>query len=110
MLKMNSIDNNVSMSLYALQSAKIPNSQKMNMTSADQKEMIKTCKSFEALMVKQMFESMQSSQKMFGSGFGGDYFQGMFQDEVAKMVSEEGQGIGIAKMLYQQLNRSNTVK
>jgi flagellar protein FlgJ len=107
---MNSIDNNVSMSLYALQSAKNSTNQKMSSTSAAQQEMLKTCKNFEALMVKQMFESMQSSQKMFGSGFGGDYFQGMFQEEVAKMVSEDGQGIGIAKMLYQQLNRPNTVK
>ena len=84
--------------------------QKPKAVTAKQKEMLQACQNFEALMIRQMLESMQSSQKMFGEGFGGEYFQGMFQDEMAKRISENGQGIGLAKMMYDQLNRTNGVK
>jgi peptidoglycan hydrolase FlgJ len=94
-------------SVVAVQNLKQQSPQNM---TAKQKEMMKACQSFEALMVRQMLESMQSSQKMFGDGFGGDYFQSMFQDEMAKKVSETGQGMGLAQMFYQQLNRPNIVK
>ncbi|HBF37396.1 MAG TPA: hypothetical protein DDW50_08760 [Firmicutes bacterium] len=84
--------------------------QKPQAMTAKQKEMMKACQNFEAVMIRQMLESMQSSQKMFGEGFGGEYFQGMFQDEMAKEISENGKGMGLAKMMYDQLNRTNPVK
>ena len=84
--------------------------QKPQPMTAKQKEMLKACQNFEALMIRQMLETMQSSQKMFGEGFGGEYFQSMFQDEMSKRIAENGQGIGLAKMMYEQLNRTNPVK
>lgn len=87
----------------------MPATVRLNQTpqTPEQKKLMKACTEFEAIMVKKMLEVMQGSTKMFGDGFGGDFFQGMFQDEMAKKISENGQGIGLAKILYQQLNRAN---
>ena len=73
--------------------------------TAEQRKAKDACTQFEALMVKEMLAAMQSSTKMFGDGFGGDYFQGMFQDAIAQNVAE--QGLGLGKMLYEQIMRSS---
>jgi Rod binding domain-containing protein len=99
--------NQVNQSLLVMQSVKLQSPQNM---TAQQKKLMKTCTDFESMMIQKMLEVMQSSQKMFGDGFGGDYFQSMFQEEMSKKIAENGQGIGMAKMLYQQLNRPTIVK
>lgn len=77
----------------------------INSTSltAEQLKLKKACTEFEAIMVRQMLETMSSSTEFFGKGFGGDYFQSMFLDEISKKVAE--QGLGLAKMLYQQIDQ-----
>lgn len=76
--------------------------------TAEQQQLMKACNDFEAMMTRQMLEVMQKSTKMFGEGFGGDYYQSMFQDEISKMMTQNGLGWG--KMLYQQISRTNNVK
>ena len=70
----------------------------------NQKKLQQACTDFEAMMVKKLLESMTSNTKLFGSGsgFGGDFYQSMFQDSIAELVAK--QGIGIGKMLSQQLD------
>lgn len=70
----------------------------------EQIELKKACTEFEAIMVRQMLETMSSSTKFFGKGFGGDYFQSMFLDEISKQIA--GQGIGLSKMLYEQIEKN----
>lgn len=70
----------------------------------EQEQLKKTCTDFEAIMVRQMLEVMNSSTKFFGKGFGGDFFQSMFLDEISNKVAE--QGLGLSKMLYSQLDKS----
>lgn len=74
----------------------------------EQKKLMAACTDFETIMVRQMLEAMQGSTKMFGEGFGGSFYQSMFQDEISKQIA--GKGFGLAKILYEQLNKTNTVK
>lgn len=74
----------------------------------EQKKLKQACTEFEAMMVKQMLTSMQGSAKMFGEGFGGDFYQDMFLDAISKEIS--AQGLGLGKMLYQQMEKANGAK
>lgn len=74
----------------------------------DQKKLYKACSDFETVLVRQMLDAMQGSTQLFGKGFGGEYFQSMFQDEMAKNVS--GHSLGLAEMLYRQLNKTIETK
>lgn len=78
---------------------------KINKTglTPEQTQLKKACTEFEAIMVRQMLETMSSSTKFFGKGFGGDYFQSMFLDEISKQIAE--QGLGLSKMLYEQVDK-----
>lgn len=85
-----------------------PSVTKKTTLTPEQAQLKKTCSEFEALMVRQMLETMSSSTKFFGKGFGGDYFQSIFLDEISKKVAE--QGLGLSKMLYSQLEKSSNSK
>lgn len=67
----------------------------------EQLKLKKACSEFETIMVRQMLEVMNSSTKLFGKGFGGDFYQSMFLDEIAQKVAE--QGLGLSDMLYTQM-------
>ncbi len=74
----------------------------------EQRKLAKACNEFESLLVKQMLEAMQGSTKMFGDGFGGEYFQSLFQEELSKQISVNGLGVG--KILFNQLNQDKNTK
>lgn len=70
----------------------------------EQQKTKQACTEFESMIIKKMLESMMSSSKMFGSGFSGSFYQGMFQDAIAESIAK--QGIGLGKMLYQQIEKT----
>lgn len=74
----------------------------------EQAQLKKACTEFEALMVRQMLETMSGPTKFFGKGFGGDFYQNMFLDEISKKIAE--QGLGLSKMLYTQLDKTIMTK
>ncbi|MGD8399611.1 MAG: rod-binding protein [Bacillota bacterium] len=74
-------------------------------TDGEDPKMYRACRDFEALLVRQMLEEMQRSTPMFGKGFGGDFFQGIFQDEIAKEITA-GHALGLADILYEQMMRA----
>ncbi|MGE5605713.1 MAG: rod-binding protein [Bacteroidota bacterium] len=81
-----------------------PLENKKTSLTPEQAELKKACTEFEALMVRQMLETMSGPTDFFGKGFGGDFYQSMFLDEISKKIAE--QGLGLSKMLYSQLDKS----
>ena len=69
----------------------------------EQQKTKQACTDFETMIIKRMLESMMSNTKMFGSGFSGSFYQGMFQDVLAESIAK--QGIGVGKMLFQQIQQ-----
>ena len=78
---------------------------------ATEEELMKACKEFEAYFVEQMFKGMEktvmkaddsdSSTSMYT-----DYFGDMQTQEYAKVATEQGNGIGLANQLYEQMKRN----
>jgi Rod binding domain-containing protein len=82
----------------------------VNSTSAEKDAKLKkAAKEFESLFTAMLLKSMtQGTKGLFGDdSFGGDYFQSIFENEIASKVSE-GKGIGISDLIYKKLADSNT--
>ncbi|MFO7445044.1 MAG: transglycosylase SLT domain-containing protein [Ignavibacteriaceae bacterium] len=69
----------------------------------------KAARDFESLLTSMMLKSMAQGKEggLFGGGsedggFGGDYFDMIFQQEIASKFSE-GKGLGIADMLFRKI-------
>lgn len=66
----------------------------------------RACQDFESIFVAYMLRTMRKtvpSSGLFGGGLGEAYFQDLFDEEVAKAISETGR-LGTWKVLFQQLS------
>lgn len=70
----------------------------------EQQKTKQVCSEFESMIIKKMLEAMMSNTKMFGTGFGGSFYQGMFQDAIAESIAKQGTGLG--NMLFQQMEKT----
>jgi len=71
----------------------------------DEERLAKAARDFETLLTSMMLKSMNSTTEggFFGEeSYGGDYFDTIFQQEIASKFSQ-GKGMGIADMLYKKL-------
>lgn len=121
-------NNSVGTTSSALQD-KLNNS---DLSKATDDELMEVCKDFEAYFVEQMMKAMVKMSKidgdtdddnMYSSLFGlsedsgsymntmANYFGGNMVTELSKTVTEAqgGQGLGIAKMLYEQMKRNYSI-
>ena len=74
-------------------------------TDLQKQKLRKACEDFEAIMVTYLFKSMhettlKADTEEFGSGR--DLYEGMMDEAVASQLSHH-QGLGLGKLLYQQL-------
>lgn len=83
--------------------------QNRDMSEADSDELMEACKEFEAYFTEQMFKEMQKTVDVWkddeSSGSSSqykDYAMETLMQEYASS-SSEGEGIGLAKMLYEQM-------
>lgn len=89
----------------------LENSLQSDLSKATDDELMDVCKEFEAYFVEQMFKSMQkmvpeSSMEQSAST---KQLQDYYKDEMIKNLAQdstEGQGLGLAQMLYEQMKRN----
>ncbi|RKD21959.1 flagellar protein FlgJ [Caminicella sporogenes DSM 14501] len=66
------------------------------------------CKQFEAIFVNMLLKNMRKTVVEGGfikKSHAREIFEGMLDEEIAKEVSK-GQGIGLAKIMYEQLSKN----
>lgn len=90
--------------------SKLENKLKTNLSGATDDELMDACKQFESYFTQQMLEAMEkmvpdheytsSSSEQLES-----YFKEQLNAEYANQATE-GDGIGIAKMMYEQMKRN----
>lgn len=75
-----------------------------NLSATEKQKLVQASKQFESLLTSMMLKSMnQTSGGMFGEeSFGGDFFETIFQSEIADKISN-GTGLGIADQIYKRL-------
>lgn len=77
-------------------------------TKQDDKELMKVCKEFESIFTHMLLKQMRLTIPDGGlieKSTAREIFEDMYDQEIAKSVSEKGQGIGLAKILYEQLKK-----
>jgi flagellar protein FlgJ len=79
------------------------------MQDKDKAKLRKACVDFEGYFVqmrlKEMRKSVDSSGGLFPKGQAEEIFEGMLDEEIAKSIAE-GRGMGLADMMYKQLERN----
>jgi len=73
-----------------------------------EKKLRQACRDFESIFVYNLFKEMRKGIPHSGflpSAPGKETFQMMFDQKVAEELSGKGEGIGLQKMLYEQLRR-----
>lgn len=76
--------------------------------SRDDERLQATCKQFESVFVNMLMKSMRKTIADGGlieKSHAREMFESMLDEELSKEVSKE-QGIGLAKMMYQQLSKN----
>jgi len=74
------------------------------------KELMDVCKDFESLFIHMMLKEMRKTIPEGGfveKSTATKMFEDMFDEEISKEISNKGDGIGLAKVLYNQFKRQN---
>ena len=84
-------------------------------SSSSDDELMDVCKQFEAYFVEQVFKSMQATVPDYSGSTDSamstlkDYYKGELTQQYAKQATEQGEGLGLAKILYDQMKRNYNV-
>lgn len=74
------------------------------------KELMDVCKDFESMFIHMMLKEMRKTIPDGGfveKSTATKIFEDMFDEEISKEVSKSDEGIGLAKVLYDQFKRQN---
>lgn len=79
-------------------------------SKASDEELMEACRSFESYFLEQAFKGMEKMIPENEDSISNNRYVEMFKDtlyeEYAKDATERGDGIGIAKMLFEQMKRN----
>jgi flagellar protein FlgJ len=81
--------------------------QKNNDRELDDRELKEACRRFEAYFLQQMLKGMRATVPQGGfipKSYARNIYEGMLDEQYAEKMSETG-GIGLAKLLYDDLTR-----
>lgn len=92
------------------QVSKLESTLSTDLTTVADDELMDVCKDFESYFTEQVFKSMKKmipeNEETSGTASGHlDYFEDLLYQEYAK-AQTEGEGLGIAQMLYEQMKRN----
>ncbi len=79
---------------------------------ATEEELMKACKDFETYFIEQMYKGMEKTimkaedEESSTASQYLDYFSDMQTQEYAKATAEQGNGIGLAQQLFEQMKRN----
>lgn len=76
--------------------------------SGDDKKLMEACQEFESIFVHMLLKEMRATIPEDGlveKSMATKIFEDMYDEEVAKKISQTNGGLGIAKMLYEQMKR-----
>lgn len=107
-LNINNILNQTNIQKYNNQTTSIKKKLDNAYNSSNDKELMNACKEFESIFMHMLLKQMRSTIPEGGlteKSTAREIFEDMYDQELAKKATERGEGIGIAKMLYNQLKR-----
>lgn len=80
---------------------------------AREKKLKKACADFESMLVFQLLKTMRQTIPKNGlikPSQGKETYEMMFDQKIADELANKGQGLGLQKMLYNQITRPNVRK
>lgn len=82
---------------------------KPKQSSQEDRQLLDTCKEFEAIMLQQMMKSMRATvpKSEASQSFGQEITQDMYDEKLTDEMAKSG-GIGLAQVLFRQLGRRNS--
>ncbi len=101
--------NRMNMNFSELKAGDIKNSSGKNFIKKDEQALHEACRGFESIFLDSMLKSMRKTvpeDKLFGDGNGMDIYTSMYDQYLARNISENGRGIGLEDFLYRQISRS----
>lgn len=98
---------------YDAAADKLSGSLSKDYSNATDDELLSACKEFEGYFIEQVFKGMEKmipksddeEESSYTSSMR-DYFKDELISEYASLASEQGEGLGIAQMLYEQMKRN----
>jgi peptidoglycan hydrolase FlgJ len=109
----NILQNSFDSTLQKTSTNQLENQLKKNYASSTDDELMDVCREFESYFTEQVFKSMykmvpQTESQDNSAKQLKDYFQDQMITEYSKKASE-GEGLGIAQMMYEQMKRNKVV-
>lgn len=95
----------------SISTSKLEENLKSDYSKASSEELMSACKEFEQYFVEQIFKEMRKTipKSEESSGYMStmkNYFEDSLYSEYAKAMTEQGDGVGLAKQLYEQMKRN----
>lgn len=94
---------------------KLEESLKTDYSQATSNELMDVCKEFEQYFVEQIFKQMRKTipESESSSSYTStmkEYYEDSLYQEYAKAITEQGDGMGLAKTLYEQMKRNYNIE